>query len=302
MVTSQRHTSGPACLWLARSALALAVLLWSGNFVVGRAVAGTIDPLTLNALRWTLALCLLLPLAGPALWRARREIRAEAPRIAALGLSGIAAFHLCVYSALARVPVANALLMLAATPLVILIGSALLGAARLRWRDGVAVLLSAAGVAVLLADGAGGPGGLALGTGDLWMAGAVLAWSTYTLLLRDVAPELPRAAVLAAIMAVGVAVLVPAALIAGSTSLRSLAPGVWASVGYVALGASLVAYLCWSFGVGAVGAESAGFYINLMPLFGAALAWATLGEALGPTQILGGAAIFGAIALRGTAA
>ena len=49
-------------------------LLWAGNAVVGRAVAQMVPPLTLNFLRWALALMLLLPLgyrvlrAGSAVW------------------------------------------------------------------------------------------------------------------------------------------------------------------------------------------------------------------------------------------
>ncbi len=40
----------------------------------------------------------------------------------------------------------------------------------------------------------------------------------------------------------------------------------------------------------------------LEPVLGAALAWALLGEALGPLQIAGGALILAAVALAGAAA
>ena len=43
--------------------LTLPPLLWAGNAVVGRAMVGQVPPLALNAMRWWLALALLLPLA-----------------------------------------------------------------------------------------------------------------------------------------------------------------------------------------------------------------------------------------------
>ncbi len=284
---------------LALAALTLTVLLWSGNFVVGRALAGRIDPLTLNALRWSVACAAFLPFAGCSLWSARAALWHQRRIVLGLGLSGISVFHICVYSALEVTPVANAVLVLAATPFVILAGSALLGRARLGWRDGAAVGLSVAGVAVLLSGGSWQTlARLSFGAGDVWMLGAVAAWATYTLVLRAAPAELPRDALLAGSMLVGICVLVPLALALGQTDLGALPAEVWAGVGYVAVGASLVAYLCWSFGVGEVGPETAGFFINLMPVFGAGLAWLFLAEPLDATQALGAAGILGAIALR----
>ena len=124
------------------------------------------------------------------------------------------------------------------------------------------------------------------------------AWAAYTLLLRGAPAALPREVVLVATIALGVAVLVPLALVAGQTDIAALPPRAWAGVAYVTLGASIVAYLCWSFGVARLGAEAAGFYLNLMPVFGAGLAWAILGEGLSAAQGVGALAILAAIAVR----
>ena len=45
--------------------LLLPPLLWAGNAIVGRLVTGNVPPLAFNALRWCVALLLLLPLG----WR-----------------------------------------------------------------------------------------------------------------------------------------------------------------------------------------------------------------------------------------
>lgn len=294
---AERAAAGPGPAHLALTATAL---LWAGNFVAGRFMGGQIDPLTLNALRWSLALAILAPAVGHRVWAARAGLRRHWPRLAALSLTGIVAFHVCVYSALTMVPVANATLMIATTPFFILAGSALVLGRGLGRRDLAAVALGWLGVAVLL--GEGNParllGGLRLGAGDLWMVGAVLAWASYTLLLRGMPAALPRDVVLAATMAMGVAVLLPLVALFGRTDLSTLPPPVWGGVAYVTLGASLAAYLCWSFGVARLGPAAAGFSLNLIPLFGVLLAWLLLGEVLSAGQAAGAAAILGALAIR----
>ncbi|MCA8880068.1 MAG: DMT family transporter [Rhodobacteraceae bacterium] len=290
---------GTRTVWLARGALCLTTLLWSGNLVAGRALGGTVDPVTLNALRWLLALVLFLPFAGPRLMAQRRVLRRHAVLLIALGLTGVVLFHVCVYSAMGHVPVANASLMVATTPFFILAGSALTGYRRLGLRDAAAVVLSLAGVAILLTDGHfGSLAAIRPGIGDLWMVGAVLSWAVYTLLLRALPADLPRDAVLAVTMLVGVVVMLPLWLGLGTTDLAGLPAAAWAGVVYVAVGASLVAYLFWSFGVDRLGPEAAGFFLNLMPVFGVILAWLLLGEAISLAQAAGAVAIMLAIGLR----
>lgn len=67
--------------------LALATLLWSGNFVIGRALRDAIDPLGLNFWRWLVA---LLPFTAVALVRQWPLLRRYLLLVVALGLTGLA--------------------------------------------------------------------------------------------------------------------------------------------------------------------------------------------------------------------
>jgi len=61
--------------------------------------------------------------------------------------------------------------------------------------------------------------------------------------------------------------------------------------------ASLVAFLLWSYGVSTIGPERAGQFVQLMPVFGAALAVALLGETIVLPQVAGALCVFAGIAL-----
>jgi len=52
------------------------------------------------------------------------------------------------------------------------------------------------------------------------------------------------------------------------------------AVGYVAIFPSIVSYLCFNRGVELVGANRAGMFIHLLPVFGSVMAIVFLGEAL----------------------
>ena len=95
--------------------LTLPPLLWAGNAVVGRALVGSVPPLALNAMRWWLALALLLPLA----WRALREptqILSRWKHFALLGLVGVGSYNALQYLAVQTSTPLNVTLIAASMP------------------------------------------------------------------------------------------------------------------------------------------------------------------------------------------
>src|SRR3954470_11765061 len=79
--------------------LTLPPLLWAGNAIVGRLVRAAVPPMTLNLLRWTLALLVLLPLGRAALQRGS-GVLANWRRYALLGLLGVGLYNSLQYLAL----------------------------------------------------------------------------------------------------------------------------------------------------------------------------------------------------------
>lgn len=281
-------------------ALALAALFWSGNFVAGRALRGSIDPLTLNFLRWAIALALIAPFVWQNTLAALPALRREWRLILALGATGIATFHVLVYVALQSTTVTSALLILSLTPILMLVGSASLREGRPTARQIGGAMISIAGASVLITRGdLDGIASRGFQAGDLWMLTAVVIWAAYSLLLRLRPSDLPSSVTLAASIAAALVMMAPPLIVEIPTmkpfvSLVSLS--VMLSIGYVALFASAIAFLLWSWGVSRLGPVRAGQFLHLMPIFGAGLAFLVLGEQPGPVQIAGALLVLTGIA------
>jgi drug/metabolite transporter (DMT)-like permease len=260
--------------------LALAQLLWAGNFVLGRAVSARIPPVALSFWRWAVALALLLPFT----WRSVRGswpvVRRSLPILVPLGILGVGNFNTLVYLGLGQTTATNAALLNSACPAFILAVSPLLGGHRPRGRQALGIHLSLSGVLVIVARGDPGTlAALSLNRGDAWVLAAVLSWACYTALLPRRPAGLDPAALLTVLVVIGLAWIAPwyAVELAGGARLQLDVVTV-ASLAYVGLMASVVAYLAWNEGVAAWGPQRSGPFLHLLPVFAAILATLLLGE------------------------
>ena len=173
----------------ARLALLLAVppLMWAGNAVAGRLLAGEVPPFVLNALRWLIAIVILLPLG----WRAvataaaRAEVWRRWRPLSLLGLLGVGAYNALQYWALETSTALNVTLIAASLPVwMLVLGVAAFGVRPSR-RELLGAGISLAGVAVVIARGdLAQLASLRPAPGDGLMLLAVLGWACYSWLLE----------------------------------------------------------------------------------------------------------------------
>lgn len=262
-------------------------LLWAGNAVVGRLVRDAIPPLTLNALRWALALLIVAPLARGLLARPR-ELLARWRGLAWLGFLGMGCYNALQYLALHTSTPLNVTLITASMPVWMLGVGALFHGVKPARQQLAGALLSLAGVAVVIARGE--PAALLavhFVPGDLLMLVAIFTWAVYSWMLARPAPGLRPgerpdwnwAESLTAQLVFGVAF---SAASAGVEQVAAPAPIHWspalaAALAYVAIGPSLIAYRCWGLGVAEAGPALAAFFVNLTPVFAALISAALLG-------------------------
>lgn len=257
-------------------------LCWAGNFVVGRAIHAEIPPVALTFWRWAVAAAVLLPLAGADAWRARAAIRRQWLLLAMLALTGIVGFQFVVYQGLHSTTAINGVLIIATIPAVIPAVAYGLDGERITPRQGLGILVSTLGVAIIVLRGdLAAALALDVAAGDLWIASAVPMWALYSVLVRRRPEALAPLALLLAIVGIGLIVLLPGyawelAIVGGFAA----GPAALAAIGYVGIVASVLAFWCWNRGIAGVGASKAGLYLHLMPVFAAMLAVVFLGERL----------------------
>jgi len=279
--------------------LALANLLWAGNWVAGRALRDALDPLTLNFLRWAIATLVLVPFALRGLRGKSALLRRHAGILLLLALSGVAVFHALVYLGLRTTTAVNAVLLNSSIPLFILLCSWIMERERASARQIAGMLLSLAGILVILSRGdLATLRGLELHAGDFWILLAMPIWGIYSVLLKRRPPALGGLEFLFVISLAGVLMLAP---LAAALALQAAPrwPGEAAALGvlYMALGPSLLAFICWNRGVSVVGANAAGFTVHLLPAFGTLLAILFLGEAFAAYHAAGIAIILAGVLL-----
>ena len=238
-----------------------------------------ISPITLAWIRWTVAFLLILPFALPSIRRDWRTIRSSWKILLLLSLLGITIFNTLFYVALQTTQAINAALMQSAGPAVIVLLSWWWFGEHTNQRQWYGLLLCFLGVGLVLFQGSWEIlRKFELVPGDLWLLPAVLAYASYTTLLR-VKPAISLMSLLAVTFALGGSMLIPLMLLEwywiglpqGSSQL------IWA-VGYVSIFPSILAFLFWNRGIELIGPNLGGLFINLVPIFASLLAIIFLGE------------------------
>ncbi|BCS52931.1 DMT family transporter [Geobacter sp. SVR] len=277
--------------------LVLTTLFWAGNFVLGRAVHASIPPVSLVFWRWAGALLILLPFT----WRHVRDqwplLRHNWKALTMFAFLGVFCFNTFVYIALQSTTATNAILLNSIIPIAIVALSRLFGGTRVTQLQAVGMAISFAGVItiisradldLLLA--------LRVNRGDLWVLLAVACWALYTFLLRQRPAGLHPLSFLTSIVALGLLGLAPLyAWELGQGLHMAPGPATWASLLYVAFFPSVLAFIFWNQAVGQVGANRAGLFLHLMPVFGTLLSIMFLGESLHLFQVTGIGLIFSGI-------
>ena len=248
--------------------------------MLGRALRDTFDPVTLNFLRWSIALAVLAPFGFRALAGKGEVLRRHAGILALLALLSVPLFQTMVYQGLSTTTAINAVLLNSSAPVFMIACSWLVEREHASARQIAGMLISLAGIVIIMTRGE--PTRLIeleLHAGDAWILAAMPLWGFYSVLLKRRPVELGGVALLFVITLLGVAMLAPFFVAHSMTA----PPPAWSAASliallYVGIGASVIAFICWNRGVATVGANAAGFTLHLLPAFGTLLAIVFLGE------------------------
>ena len=257
--------------------LVATLLLWSGNWIVARAVREDITPGIATVGRLLIVLAILVPFALGGLRTKLPTLRSPQLKILALmGLSG-GGVHLGLqWLGLHYTTATSGILYLSTTPIFILLMAIPLGE-RTGPRQWLGVAISFCGVYTIATQGR--PTALSFNIGDMMALASMMMWAGYTVLLRVRRDPLDTVELLVMVCLFGLLFMTPwiaAEVIFGSRINLGLAG--FLAVVYSAIGSLLLAYAGWSYVVKRLGAARAGVTLHLMPAFGVLLSMLFLAE------------------------
>ena len=250
--------------------LVLATLFWAGNFTIGKvAYFENIPPYSLSFFRWLLVWIILLPFTYKEILKLKKEIIKNYKLFVILGFTSVGLFSAFTYNALNHTQVINASLFNTAIPAMIILVCYLLKIEKTNIFQlsglfisilGILVIITKLNLNILLT--------LNFNQGDIYMVLAITAWGIYSAFLKKRTFDVSLLALIQVICSFGLIFLAPGfffELIQDKTI--EINSNLFYILVYVAIFPSIGSYYCWAGAVSIVGANRAGIFLSLIPLF-----------------------------------
>ena len=282
--------------------LALVAIAWGGTFIAGRSLAA-VAPMFSACLRFVLAsaaLSAFLLVSGKGF---RRVNARQALVVSLLGFCGIFSYSFFFFSGLQHISASRAALIVALNPAVMTLIAYVFYREQVTALKVLGIVLCFCGVALVVGGGdpqgaTGGPGGWHIWLGEALIGGCVLSWSAYSVFCKTVVRQLgPLHTVTYSIYAGTLMLLLYAAAtgVLDMDAVRRFSMAEAASLLYLGVVGSAVAYIWYYDGIQQIGVARAGVFIALNPLAAVLFGAALLGEQIPLTTLLGGVLIISGI-------
>ena len=250
--------------------LILATLFWAGNFTVGKfAYTENIPPYSLAFLRWALVWVILIPLTFREILKKKNEIKDNLSLFFILGLTSVGIFSSFTYNALNHTQVINASLFNTAIPVSIILVCFLLKIEKTNIFQISGLIVSVLGILaiitrldlnILLT--------LSFNKGDIYMLVAIISWGIYSALLKRKTFSISLLSLIQVICTFGLIVLLPAFLFElTQEKIIEVNSNFFYILFFIAIFPSIGSYYCWAGAVSIIGANRAGIFLSLIPLF-----------------------------------
>jgi drug/metabolite transporter (DMT)-like permease len=274
-----RLRCGEIAIYKAYVLLALTTFFWAGNSIAGKLAVGHASPMVLVTARWASVMVVLYLFKRGQIAADWQAIRPRLCYLLLLGALGFTVFSVALYYALVYTTAINASILQGGMPLFVFAASFIFFSSRVSLEQAIGFVFSFVGVIVIAMRGElTNLIDLDINFGDALMLVAIIAYGIYTAALRS-KPQMHWASLMFTLcLGATLASLPMLAFEAaqGGTILPDMRGGV--VIAYIVIFPSLIAQAFYIRAVELIGANRAGLFINLLPVWGAVLAVAILGE------------------------
>jgi drug/metabolite transporter (DMT)-like permease len=250
--------------------LVLATLFWAGNFTIGKfASIENVPPYSLSFLRWLLVWVILFPFTYKEIINLKSEISKNLTLFFILGFSSVGVFSAFTYNALAHTQVINASLFNTAIPAMIILVCFILKIEKTNIFQISGLLISVIGILVIITRlDLNILLTLSFNKGDIYMLIAITAWGIYSAFLKKRNFEVSLLTLVQIICSFGLILLFPAFIFEMMQGkIVEVNHNLFLILIYVAIFPSIGSYYCWAGAVSIIGANRAGIFLSLIPLF-----------------------------------
>ena len=285
---------------LAYILLILTTLFWSGNFIVGKAASTYgIPPFSLNFYRWLFAGLILLPFTLKEILLKRNYIFQNIGFFIILGITSITIFNSTVYYSLYYMQVISGVLMISTIPVWIMFISSILGIEKTNKFQIFGVILSLLGVLFIITKSdLEVVKNLDFNRGDLIMATGMFAWALYSALLKKKTYKISQITLLEVVIITGLLFLIPIYILEMNLGNKiDIGKPFILTLSYVVIFPGLASFFFWIKGISIIGANRAGVFLHLMPVFGSIMAIILFNEKFMIYHFLGAVFIIAGITL-----
>ena len=269
----------------------IAVIIWSGNFIISRAVNRQIGPVSLAFFRWFTATAIIAPLAWKKFRVEKNIVFLNWKYIFWTSLTGITLFNTLVYvSGHYTTAINMALIGTTSSPVFAIILAMIFLKEKLTPLRLLGMLTCISGILLLLSKGSWQTlASFRFSTGDLWILAAALAFGIYSMLVKKKPAGISPLNFLFVLFLSGTIMLFPFFLVdhftGGPIQWNNVLTG---SILYLGAGTSVIAFLCWNLAIQKLGTSGTVLFGNLIPVFSAMEAVWLLGETISNIQLISG--------------
>lgn len=269
------------------AALLVTILLWSANAAFVKVGVANVRPIPFTTARFAVGAAVLALFAI----LSRRDLRRRPPfrLLAAAALFGFVLNQLTFTYGVHLSTAVDVSLIVGLSPIMTaIVLYAAVSQRRPPARRLLGLGLGFAGIVLVVLAGARAGGGSALG--DLIALGTPLTWAIYLVIANEAARRSEAVVFTTWCVAFSVLVFLPMAAVQATQGADDWIPAL-PSILYSGVMATGVAYALYSWALPRIGVTETSMYTYLQPVCGVAIGAIFLHEAVGPLQVVGGAAI-----------
>ena len=255
--------------------LVCATLFWAGNFMIGKfAFLTNIPPMSLVFYRWSLVWLILLPFTFKEIIRSKEIILKNLPLLLFLALTSVGLFNSFTYLSLVHTQVINASLFNTAIPAIIILLCFIFKIEKTNKYQILGLIISVLGIlSIITRLDLQIIKSLNFNKGDLIMIGGVISWGLYSSFLKKKTFTLPLLTLVHVLCSFGLIFIFPQFFYEFSQGQEiNLNIELFFILIFLALFPSIGSYYCWAGAVSIIGANRAGIFLSLIPLFSTIMA------------------------------